>query len=201
MRQIEDELCDWLRRAPIDARAVCAHLDSLSSAERIRAIHSLDRVAQRNLFEGVVGLLPLRLVDLVPASVADLAEVRHFGRNSLPVCSRFEKRFCRPRGADPSRPDRLFGFNHQRLAPLTGPGYFVATQDPSRGEVRVDYAQLPDARPEAWPEIRRNEAGLARLVFGGLVDTLRRVSEHVSVGAAARHGRDLASRFVLCRED
>jgi hypothetical protein len=201
MRRAGDELRGRLRRAPIDACGIREHLDGLSGAERVQAIRSLGRAAQRNLFESVAGFLPMQLTDLVPASVADFAEVRHCGKNSLSACSHFEKRFCRPRGADPHGPDRLFGFNHQCLAPLTGPGYFVATQDPIRREVRIDYADVPDARPDAWPRIRRNESGLARLVYGGMVDTLRRVSEHVAVGSAARRGRDLGSWFVLCRED
>jgi hypothetical protein len=33
-----------------------------------------------------------------------------------------------------------------------------------------------------------------------MVDTLRRVSEHVTIGSAARGGKDLGSWFVLCRE-
>jgi hypothetical protein len=201
MRRIGDELRNRLRRAPIDARGVREHLDSLSSAECIQALRSLDRAAQRNLFEGVAGFLPLHLADLVPTSVADLAEVRHRGKNSLPVCTHFEKRFCRPRGADPRRPERLFGFNQQRFARLTGPGYFVATEDPERHEVRIDYADIPSERPDGWPRIRDNDTGLASLVYGNMLDTLRRVSEHVTVGSAARHGRNLDSWFVLCRED
>jgi hypothetical protein len=200
MQRIGDELRDRLRLAPIDARGVREHLESLSSTECIQAVRSLDRAAQRNLFEGVAGFLPLHLTDLVPASVTDLVEVRHHGRNSLPVCTRFEKRFCRPRGTDPRRPEKLFGFNHQRLARFTGPGYFVVTEDPHRQEVRIDYADVPDARPENWPRIRDNESGLASLVYGGMLDTLRRVSEHVTVGSATRRGRDLNSWFVLCRE-
>ena len=201
MRRIGDELRDRLRRAPVDARGVREHLDGLSSAERIQAIRSLDRAAQRNLFEGVAGFLPLQLTDLVPALVSNFEEVRHCGKNSLPVFTHFEKRFCRPRGADPQRPEKLFGFNHQRLARFTGPGYFVATEDPRGREVRIDYADVPDTRPENWPSIRDNESGLASLVYGGMLDTLRRVSEHVTVGSAARRGRDLNSWFILCRED
>ena len=201
MRRIGYELRDRLRRAPIDARGVGEYLDGLSSAERVRAIRSLDRLAQRNLFEGVAGVLPLQLTDLVPESVADLAEVRHYGKNSLPACTHFEKRLCRPRGADARRPEKLLGFNHQRLAFFTGPGYFIATEDAARGEVRIDYTNVPSERPADWPEIRGNDSGLASLVYGDMLDTLRRVSGHVTVGSAARNGRDLNSWFVLCRRD
>jgi hypothetical protein len=201
MRWVGDELRDRLRRVPIDAHGVRQCLDSLSGAERVVAIRSLGRASQRDLFEAVAGFLPLQLADLVPASVADLAEVRHLGVNSLPAFTRFEKRFCRPPGADTQRPALLFGFNHQPLAPLTGPGYFVATEDAARGEVRIDYANIPSERPESWPEIRDNDSGLAKRVYGNLVDTLRRVSDHVTIGSAARHGQDLNSWFILCRED
>jgi hypothetical protein len=201
MRRVGDELRDRLRRAPIDARGVCEFLDGLSGAERIAATRSLGRASQRDLFEAVAGFLPLQLADLVPASLADLAEVRHRGVNSLPMCTHFEKRFCRPRGSDARRPRMLFGFNHQRLAPLTGPGYFIATEDATRTEVRIDYANVPSERPENWPEIRGNDSGLAKLVYGNLVDTLRRVSNHVSIGSAARHGHNLDSWFILCRQD
>jgi hypothetical protein len=200
MRRVGDELRDRLRRAPIDTRGVRQFLDGLSEAERVAAIRSLGRAAQHDLFEAVAGFLPLSLADLVPASAADLVEVRHRGVNSLPVCTHFEKRFCRPRGADAQRPGMLFGFNHQRLACLTGPGYFVATEDAARGEVRIDYTRVPEERPVGWPEIRDNNSRLARLVYGNLVDTLRRVSNHVTIGSAARNGRDLNSWFILCRQ-
>ena len=167
---------------------------------RVDAIRSLGRGAQRRLYDAVDGFLPLRLADLVPPSVEDGATVRHFGRNTLPAFTHFEKRFCRPAGADPGKPDALYGFNFQKLAPLTGPGYFVARADPSRPEVWVDYTRLPESHPEGWPEIVPNDRGLARFVYGFMVDTLRRVSEHVTIGSAARHGKDTGNWFVLCRE-
>jgi len=195
------ELRERLRVASIDPDGVRAFLDGLSHGERVAAIRSLGRQHQRRLFDAVSGFAPLRLTDLVPAPVADFSAVRHHGVNSLPLFTHFEKRFCRPRGVDPDHPGVLFGFNHQRLAPLTGSGYFVAREDPERREVWIDYATLPDAHPEDWPPIRRNDRGVARFVYGHMVDTLRRVSEHVAVGSAARHGRELGSWFVLCRED
>jgi hypothetical protein len=65
----------------------------------------------------------------------------------------------------------------------------------------VDYCSLPPERPHGWPPIRSNERGLSRLVYGFLLDTLRGVSDHVTIGSAARKGRDLGSWFALCRED
>ena len=195
------ELIGRLRDASIDCQGVARFLDSLASAERVAAVRELGRSEQRRLYAAVDGFLPLALEDLVPARVADLTTVRHYGRNTLPAFTRFEKRFCRPRSADPRKPDALYGFNFQPLSPLTGPGYFVARPVPGRPEVDVDYRELPPEHPDGWPEIRSNERGLGRLVYGFMVDTLRRVSEHVTIGSAAKHGKPIGSWFVLVRED
>ncbi len=84
---------------------------------------------------------------------------------------------------------------------MTGPGYFLAVEASDRPEGRVDYKRVPEEQPEGWPAIRGNEQGLSRFVYGFMVDTLRRVSEHVTIGSAARKGKDLGSWFVLCRQD
>ena len=60
---------------------------------------------------------------------------------------------------------------------------------------------MPSEHPDGWPEIRSNERGLSRFVYGFMIDTLRRVSKHVTIGSAARKGKDLGSWFILCRED
>ena len=194
------ELAARLRERPIDPRVVADLLDGLAHAERVDAVRSLGRAQQRDLYAAVENFLPVRLEELVPASAEDLATVRHFGRNTLPLFTHFEKRFCRPPGEDLQKPERLVGFNFQTLQPVTGPGYFVARQDPDRPEVWIDYTELPTHHPADWPQIRSNERGLSRFVYGFMVDTLRRVSEHVTIGSAARKGRDLGSWFVLCRE-
>jgi hypothetical protein len=87
------------------------------------------------------------------------------------------------------------------MAAVTGPGYFVAVADAQRDEVLVDYRRVPEGHPDGWPSIKRNESGLSRFVYGFMVDTLRGVSEHVTIGSAARKGKDLGSWFVLCREE
>jgi len=195
-----DELRGLLRDA-VDPKRVAAYLDGLSHPDRVVAIRSLGRGEQRRLYEAVDGFEAVSLVDLVSPSRSDFQTVRHHGKNTLPIFTHFEKRFCRPPASDPTGPDALYGFNFQTMQPLTGPGYFVAVEDEKRREVLVDYNRVPDSHPEGWPEIRSNERGLSRFVYGFMVDTLRRVSEHVTIGSAARKGRDMGSWFVLTRED
>jgi hypothetical protein len=189
-----------LAEQPAPPAEIAGLLDGMTHAQRVDAVRSLGRSEQRRLYEAVDGFRPVRLEHLVPPSVQDFTPVRHYGKNTLPLFSHFEKRFCRPRGADAVKPGELYGFNIQSMAPVTGPGYFVAREDPNRPEVLVDYNAVPPEHPEGWPEIKRNERGLSRFVYGFMVDTLRGVSEHVSIGSAARKGADLGSWFILCRE-
>ncbi len=196
-----EELCARLREKPIKPHEVTRFLDSLSHPERVEAIRAVGRAEQRALYEAVDGYESVTLADLVPRERADLEPVRHFGKNTLPLFSRFEKRFCRPGDTDAEKPDVLYGFNFQAMERVTGPGYFVAHDAGPRPEVLVDYTHVPPQRPESWPEIRRNEIGLSRFVYGHMIDTLRRVSEHVTIGSAARKGKDLGSWFLLTRCD
>ncbi len=194
------ELLVRLRETPLQPAEIARFLDALAPSDRVDACRALGRSEQRRLYEATDGFAEVKLADLVPASVGDMTPVRHYGRNTLPLFTHFEKRFCRPGAADGSKPDQLYGFNFQTMAAVTGPGYFVAREDPARPEVLIDYRAVPPAHPDGWPEIRPNERGLSRFVYGFMVDTLRRVSEHVTIGSAARRGRDLGSWFILCRE-
>jgi hypothetical protein len=194
------ELQERLAESRPDPGAIAGLLDALDSEARIAAIRSLGRTEQRALYRAVEGFRPVTLTDLVPADAGDFATVRHYGRNTLPAFSLFEKRFTRPPGEDREKPGELFGFNFQSMQPVTGPGYFIACQDAQRPEVLVDYTRVPETHPDGWPEIRPNERGLSRFVYGYMVDTLRGVTEHVTIGSAARKGRDMGSWFVLCRE-
>lgn len=197
----ESDLRILIRSRPFDAECVRRFLDELGHAARVAAIRSLGGRELSKLYAGVDGFKRVTLADLVPASVADLTTVRHHGKNSLPAFTHFEKRFCRPRRGESGRTTELYGFNFQSLAPVTGPGYFVAREAEDRPEVLIDYGCAPAERPSDWPPLRSNERGVSRLVYGFLLDTLRGVSEHVTVGSAARKGRDLHSWFALCRED
>jgi len=190
-----------IAESPIRIEEVAALLDGFTHAQRVAAIRSLGRAQQLALYRAADGFRPLRLEHLVPPSVADFTPVRHHGKNTLPLFTHFEKRFCRPRGEDALKPSSLYGFNFQSMSPVTGPGYFVAREDGNRAEVLVDYHHVPPDHPEGWPAIRPNDRGLSRFVYGFMIDTLRGVSKHVSIGSAARKGKDLGSWFILCRED
>ena len=194
------EFLAQLRTATIKPLEIARFLDGLSHAERVDAIRAVGRSDQRRLYESVKGVGSVRLVDLVPPSTGEMVAVRHFGKNTLPAFTHFEKRFCRPAGADASKPGVLYGFNFQTMSFVTGPGYFVAHERPNAPEVDIDYREVPQSKPAGWPAIRTNEGGLGSLVYGNMVDTLRRVSEHVTIGSAAKGGKDMGSWFLLCRE-
>ena len=191
------ELEARLLEAPVKPTEIRDLLDGLSHDERVAAIRGTRRRAQRRLWDAVAGFGEVRLDDLVPPGTPELATVRHHGRNTLPAFTHFEKRFCRPRAGA----DELWGFNFQKLEAVTGPGYFVARNDSDAPEVLIDYTRIPSEAPPSWPALRGNEGIPARFVYGFMVDTLRRVSEHVTIGSAARKGRDMGSWFLLCRED
>jgi hypothetical protein len=180
---------------------VSRFLDDLTHEERVDAVRATTRGDQRKIYEGFDGFGQVKLVDLVAPGVGTFETVRHHGKNTLPAFTHFEKRFCRAPETDPERPGELYGFNFQTMSVVTGPGYFVAVEDGSRDEVLVDYRRVPDAHPDGWPNIKANEQGLSRFVYGFMVDTLRRVSEHVTIGSAARKGKDMGSWFMLARED
>jgi hypothetical protein len=189
-----------LDRDPVKPADIAALLDGFTPEERVAAIRAAGRPQQRRLYRAVAGHGSVRLVDLVPPARRPFETVRHFGRNTLPAFTRFEKRFCRPAGQDAAAPSELWGYNFQTVSPLTGPGYYVAYEDPEHGEVLIDYTKLPPQAPPGWPAVRSNERGLSRLIYAFMVDRLRRVSEHVTIGSAIKNGREIGSWFLLCRE-
>jgi hypothetical protein len=175
--------------------------------ERREAVFALDRAGQRRLYAIAAQGDAIALADFVPTVKGDRVEVRHHGRNSLPVLKAFrtfEKRFCRPDDGTA----RLFGYNEGASVKWFGPGYFVAypvRDNPvwaARGDVVVDYFQVPD-KPvvEAWPPVIPNEQGLQKLVFAGTRDFMRKVTDGVSIGAAYKGERALDHYFVLVRDD
>ncbi|HKE19882.1 MAG TPA: hypothetical protein VKB80_33645 [Kofleriaceae bacterium] len=189
-----------------DIGAIARHLDRSDPAERSAEVLALGRDRQRMLYEKAAAAPALDLDHFVGRAGARV-EVIHDGLNTLPLpprLRRFQKRFCRPeRGGA-----RLFGYNEGPTRKVVGPGYFVALATDgrphwqTRGAVVIDYFQVPDgAVAEGWPAVVANDWRLQRFVYHETRDFMRRVSSHVSIGAAFKRERPLDHYFVLCRRD
>ncbi len=183
----------------IDFDRLAHVLDGLGHEGRVHATRAWNKKLQTKIFDAAKGRRPLELDFLVPASVGPLVEVIHFGHNTLPVFSNFQKRFVKLEGEDVP----IGGYNHQSMQALTGPGYFGVTKGDGdhEGELVIDYSKLPKKKPSSWPAIQPNEGGLAGIVNGGMVDYLRGVSQHVSIGVAYKNGSHRNQWFVLVRHD
>lgn len=184
---------------------IATHLDRLDATTRWGEVSALGRSRQRTLFDKAAHARAIDFAHFV-GDAPEREEVIHDGVNTLPVpppIRRFQKRFCRPASGD-----RLFGYNEGPTRRLIGPGYFVAipTADKpawsARGAVVVDYFQVPDGPvAESWPRVVDNHWRLQRFVYQATRDFMRRVSKHVSIGAAFKRERPLDHYFVLCRRD
>jgi hypothetical protein len=179
-------------------------LERVSHEQRLTAVRSLGRKDQRALFHKA-DARDVQLADFVPDDRMPLEPVRHYGCNTLPIPGQrlFEKRFCRPSGNG----RRLFGYNEAPSRFLVGPGYFVVVPTEGhpewveRGAVVVDYFQVPDGPVAAgWPAVVPNDHGLQRFVYHQTRDFMRRVSQHVTIGAAYKRERSLDHYFVLVRQ-
>jgi hypothetical protein len=188
--------------API--HAIASLLDGLSPAARIAETRTLGRDAQRRLYGKAGDAAPLSLDDFVPPGVGPRVEVIHHGYNTLPLLPPFEKRFSRPDAGG----DGLYGYNETLFKNLIGPGYFTAVPTAgkptweARGSIVIDYFRIPDGPvPAGWPAVVPNTSGLQRFVYHRLRDYMRRVSTHVTIGAAFREEEPLGHYFILCRDD
>ncbi len=175
-------------------------LDRMDHANRLWTVLSIKPAEQRVLWDLMKGH-EISAEHFVPSGTEPLTEVIHHGKNSLPSANFFQKRFAL---ADDDSGE-LWGYNHQGLSGVTGPGYFVAhttedEKDPP-GSYVIDYTRIPPKKPESWPAILTNEKKLGRFVYSGTKDYMRKVSEHVSIGRAHKAGEPMNAWFVLCRED
>jgi len=203
-------LTDMIDDEHTDVAAIGAYLDGLEADARWREVKQLDRDRQRTLYEKAAHAPPIDFAHFV-GDAKPRQEVIHDGVNTLPVFpkwKRFQKRFCRPDGGGNGHADaRLFGYNEGPSRNLIGPGFFVAVptadrpQWSARGAIVVDYYQVPDgAVAEGWPRVVENDWRLQRFVYHETRDFMRRVSRHVSIGAAFKRERPLDHYFVLCRK-
>lgn len=202
----------------VDFPRLAKILDELGPIGRVETIRHWDTRTQAKLFEAAKGVRPVDLDYFVPPSMAPLTEVIHHGHNSLPVFSNFQKRFCKPDASGSSGPDQapgeLWGWNCNvvapqqwrpndivfPLSPFIGPGYFVAHAG-EEGEVDINYTKDAGGKVEGWPAVAPSTTRIGYFVFKNLVDVMRGISTHVSIGRG-RRGKDwLDAWFVLCRED
>lgn len=171
------------------------YLNNLSPEDRLREIRSLKgKEIQEKLFK--IANPNATLNDLIPAEVPALQSVTFHGFNSLPAFNQFQKRMCRSRDGQ-----WVWGYNHQALAPVTGPGYFIAGENSDRAEkVVFDYNKVPPEQAAGWPKAKSNANGIGHLVYGNLKDYMRKVAHNVFIGEAKK-GAKTVGYFILCRED
>ena len=196
-----EKIKDLLRPGSVDLASIAREFEAASPRERVAITEALDGKEQEKLWHAADGR-PVSIGEMVPKDLGPLRPVIFHGKNSLPAFTHFQKRFCRP-AAGTDR-DELWGYNYQPtkwLAPLTGPGYFVAYDSKGLGSVAVDYTRIPTGKPAEWPEIHDNSYRLSRFIYNGTIDYLRRVSQHLLIGRATRDGKEMPNWFLLCRED
>jgi len=191
----------------VPIEAVADYLDRLSHSARRDACALLGRKHQRGLYRKALASPKVTMNHFVPEDREPLVSVRHYGKNTLPLPRKhqfFEKRFCRPQ----DRESELYGYNEAPSRRYLGPGYFVAVSTDgrpewqARGPIVVDYFQVPSsAVVSGWPKVVSNSKGLQVFVYNKTRDYMRKVSGHVSIGAAFKGEKALDHYFVLVREE
>ena len=194
-----------------DLAAVSAALDAATPHDRLAWCRSLGRSDLYALYALARGS-PVTVRDLVDA---DGGPTVWEGKNGVGLFSRFKKVFANLDG-------EVVGYNDNRGAagPLTpiylrivGYGHYVAYDAADFPEVLIDYRRAPARGHPEFPPLADNRHGLRSLVFGNMVDTLRRVTDDVFIGDATKKlpaGRELTwgerigsalptAPFVLCR--
>lgn len=195
MSDVVSKIMTLMNAPAIDINALEVALDAATHDERVTATRLFTGKLQRKLFDAAEGR-PVSVDQMVPTN-DPLREVIHVGTNTLPAFRHFEKRFARPTSLEPNT---LVGYNHNWYWQFTTPGYYVAYQEPESGEFWVDYTKVPTERVETWPPIMSNSSRLGLVIFAGMVDRMRRVSEHVTIGRAYKKSA-MNAWFVLVRDD
>lgn len=178
-------------------------LDGLGHDGRVHTMRTWNKDRMAAIFDACEGR-PITLEQVVPASVGANVEVIHDLRNTLPLFTNAQKRFTRVEGED----FKVAGFNRQfGVARVSEPGYFVVSEGEGEhaNELVIDYTKVtqPKTAPvPTWPEIESNNEGfLNKIVWGGMIDYLRKVSTHVSIGRATKDGNSIGQYFALVRRD
>lgn len=179
-----------LVRADASASEIYDHIRALPDDDRVQQVLALRGRLQSKLYTLVEGARSTSWSELIPDTDCT---AKFEGRNSLPIFTRFQKRFFR------TETGQYAGYNHSPgiVTFFAGPGYFVPRD--SEGEVLCDYLQLPDIEPSDWPKKIPNRGRLRSIVFGNMVDYCRLVGPHTVVGKAFKYGKPLPQYFVLTR--
>lgn len=182
-----------LLKAGGDPLVLASYLDAMEPQARIAAVRTLSRKALGELWQHCASAPPLTMDEFLPSSVAVGQTEIFSGLNSLPLFRKFEKRFARTAGGT------VIGYNHQLMAFVTGPGYFMV--DPAGSELLIDYTKVPtqEQAPAGWPKVKPNDRGLSMFVYKNMHDFCRRVSRDVVIGQATRLGKPIHQYFVLVR--
>lgn len=181
-------------REGAQAPEIAAHLDSLDDAARVAEIYTLGLVEQKKVWELAASNTPHTVESFAP--VAD-QKIIYRGRNSLIAFQKFEKHFYRP-----SDGGQCFGYNHNSALVdwFAGPGYFTFTAE--NGLIAIDYRTVPTRQVDGFPKIEINDKGIGpRLVYGGMVDYVRKVSERAVIGEAHKKGKPMGAYFMITRVD
>lgn len=169
---------------PIDA--VVAALDSHSVDEAVNWMRGLPKRELVALWDKSAG----REVPLDALHAAEGQVVVHEGQNSLPLFNTFQKRVMLRDGV-------VQGYNHQAMSWITGPGHFLVRTDGTASW--FDYTAVAPSAPAEFPPIKGNDGFPDKLVYGGMIDKLRRVGERALIGAAFRADKPTGDYFMLIR--
>ena len=184
----------------VDIEKLAEVLDGLGHDGRVHTMRTWDKKRMAAIFDAC-GARSITLDHLVPPSIGANVEVIHDLRNTLPFFANAEKRFARLQGDSAD----VGGYNRQHgIARASEPGYFTvrAGDGEHENELVIDYGKVPSSKPLSWPPIEANDKGfLNGIVWGGMVDYLRRVSQHVSIGRATKDGKAIGQYFALVRRD
>lgn len=194
-------LVEELRRG-VSIDELATALDGMSHAERLDQMYRFNGKDQAQLYEMAAGRTCSLAEDFIPEERGKLQEIIFWGKNSLPMFTHFQKRFCRPESA--VDPLVAYGYNEQVMKLFTGPGYFIARDAKTEDKVPrvvVDYFDVPNEKVSTWPKILPNNARLSRFVYYQTRDWMWKVSTHVTIGRAKKIDNWMDNWFWLCRED
>lgn len=197
------DIKDFFKNGTCNMQELAAYLNALQHSERVQEINKLNAKLQSILWDSAKGGERLTLDYFVPQNRKVGEPVIHWGKNSLPFFNQFKKPMCRT-----SDPKKLVGYNDSPAGFIVGNGFFVtrettAADDDNNGIV-IDYTLVPTEKAAHWPEIPASGNNrLGALIYGGNLDFMRRVSDHVSIGRAKKPNTErwMPAWFLLCRED